>query len=396
MAKLIALALAFTALVAFATAHTTIVTTTIEDENPISSQRQCSQHLQGKRFNQCRMFLQQTDNRQSGQQQIMQQCCQELQNVDEQCQCEAVKQVFRDVQRQHQIGPFGSQQTQQLKQKAQMLPNQCNLQTRQCHIGSIMTTTTTITDDSNIDLPFWRPSKGSKQCSQSEMQRPVNQCQKYVQEQIWSPRAIEMTTSRQGEHQQELRQCCNELQNLEMECQCEAVKELAREMMKQPMQRQQGRQQSGEMEIMRSVIQNIPNQCDLEVQQCNIGSIMTKSNPSWRPSKGSQQCSQSEMQRPVNQCQNYVQQQIWSPGAIEMTTSRRGEHQQELRQCCNELQNLEMECQCEAIKELAREMMKQPMQKQHQSAGEMEIMRSVIQNIPNQCNLEMQQCSIPY
>ncbi|XP_071696780.1 uncharacterized protein [Rutidosis leptorrhynchoides] len=45
MAKLLALALAFTAFVAFCTAHTTIVTTTIEETNPRSQQdqQQCRQ-----------------------------------------------------------------------------------------------------------------------------------------------------------------------------------------------------------------------------------------------------------------------------------------------------------------------------------------------------------------
>ncbi|KAI3675562.1 hypothetical protein L1987_85152 [Smallanthus sonchifolius] len=228
MAKLIALALAFAALVAFATAHTTIVTTTIEDENPVSRQRQCSQQLQGQRFNQCRMYLQQgqspfEDNRQRGQQQQgIQQCCQELQNVEEQCQCEAAKQVFRDVQQQQ--GQFGSQQTQQLKQRAQMIPNQCNLQSRQCQIGNIMT-------ESNIDIPF---RSGSQQCRESEIQRPVNQCQR--------------------------------------ECQCEAVEEVARKVIRQ--QQQGGRRQYGgqqdEREMVRRVVQNLPNQCYLDVKQCSI------------------------------------------------------------------------------------------------------------------------------
>ncbi|KAI3810021.1 hypothetical protein L1987_19627 [Smallanthus sonchifolius] len=230
MAKLMILALAFAALVAFATAHTTIVTTTIEDENPVSTQRQCSQRLQGQRFNQCRMYLQQgqspfEDNRQ---QQGIQQCCQELQNIEEQCQCEAVKQVFRDVQQQHQQqGQFGAQQTQQLKQKAQMLPNQCNLQSRQCQIGTIMTTITeSDIDESNIDIPF---RTGSHQCRESEIQRPVNQCQRYVQQQIRSPRIL---VSRQGQQQQ----CCNELRNMRRECQCDAVEEVARRVMSQQQQ----------------------------------------------------------------------------------------------------------------------------------------------------------------
>ncbi|MFS7984701.1 putative bifunctional inhibitor/plant lipid transfer protein/seed storage helical [Helianthus anomalus] len=290
MAKLIVLALAFAALVAFATAHTTIITTTIEDENPISGQRQCSQRLQGQRLNQCRMFLQQgqipfeLDNPQMGQQQqqqILQQCCQQLQNVEEQCQCEAVKQVFREAQQQvqQQQGPQSvpfvhSQQAQRLKQKAQILPNVCNLQSRRCEIGIITTTVT----ESNIDIPFReRPfGTGSQQCRETEIQRPVSQCQRFVEQQMQqSPRSTRPYQQRPGQQQQRglQQQCCNELQNVKRECQCEAVQEVARRVMRQPQQHQQQRRgQFGgqEMETARRVIQNLPNQCDLEVQQCNI------------------------------------------------------------------------------------------------------------------------------
>ncbi|KAF5781090.1 putative bifunctional inhibitor/plant lipid transfer protein/seed storage helical [Helianthus annuus] len=288
MAKLIVLALAFAALVAFATAHTTIITTTIEDENPISGQRQCSQRIQGQRLNQCRMFLQQGQNiprefdnpqmgRQQQEQQLLQQCCQELQNIDQQCQCEAVKQVFREAQQQvqQQQGPqsvpfLHSQQAQRLKQKAQILPNVCNLQSRRCEIGTITTTVT----ESNIDIPFRdRPfGTGSQQCRETEIQRPVSQCQRYVEQQMQSPMPY---IRRPGQQQQEpeLQQCCNELQNVKRECQCEAVQEVARRVMRQPQQHQQQRRgQFGgqEMDIARRVIQNLPNQCSLQVQQCNI------------------------------------------------------------------------------------------------------------------------------
>ncbi|KAM0063477.1 putative bifunctional inhibitor/plant lipid transfer protein/seed storage helical [Helianthus debilis subsp. tardiflorus] len=189
MATKTLLFLALAALVAFATAHTTIITTTIEDENPLSEQRQCSQQVQGQRLNQCRMFLQQGQRGQQHQQQqqeqqLLQQCCQELQNIDPQCQCEAVKQVFREAQQQvqQQQGPQSvpfvhSQQAQRLKQKAQILPNVCNLQSRRCEIGTITTTVT----ESNIDIPFRdRPfGTGSQQCRETEIQRPVSQCQRY-------------------------------------------------------------------------------------------------------------------------------------------------------------------------------------------------------------------------
>ncbi|KAF5781580.1 putative bifunctional inhibitor/plant lipid transfer protein/seed storage helical [Helianthus annuus] len=283
MATKTLLFLALAALVAFATAHTTIITTTIEDENPLSEQRQCSQQVQGQRLNQCRMFLQQgqrgQQHQQQQEQQLLQQCCQELQNIDQQCQCEAVKQVFREAQQQvqqqqgRQSVPFrSSQQTQQLKQKAQILPNVCNLQSRRCEIGTI---TTTVVTESNIDIPFRdRPFGRSQQCSETEIQRPVSQCQRYVEQQMQSPMPY---IRRPGQQQQEpeLQQCCNQLQNVNRECQCEAVQEVARRVMRQPQQHQQQQRRRGqfggqEMDIARRVIQNLPNQCDLEVQQCNI------------------------------------------------------------------------------------------------------------------------------
>ncbi|KAI3675531.1 hypothetical protein L1987_85121 [Smallanthus sonchifolius] len=151
-----------------------------------------------------------------------------------------------------------------------MLPNQCNLQSRQCQIGNIMTES-----ESNIDIPFWPfgsdsgsdSRSRSQQCRESEIQRPVSQCQRYVQQQIRSPRTLLMSISRQGQ-QQGLQQCCNELQNVRRECQCEAVEEVARKVTRQ--QQQGGRRQYGgqqdEREMVRRVVQNLPNQCYLEAQ----------------------------------------------------------------------------------------------------------------------------------
>ncbi|XP_035833070.1 2S seed storage protein-like [Helianthus annuus] len=120
--------------------------------------------------------------------------CQQLQNTEEQCQCEAVKQVFREAQQQIQKqGPqsipfLHSQQAQRLKQKAQILPNVCNLQSRRCEIGTIITTVT----ESNIDISFRdRPfGTGSQQCRETEIQRPVGECQMFVEQQMQqSPRS---------------------------------------------------------------------------------------------------------------------------------------------------------------------------------------------------------------
>ncbi|XP_023746659.1 2S seed storage protein [Lactuca sativa] len=153
MAKLIALA--FTALVAFASAHNS--NTIPEEGSSVSvSKQQCSQQLRGQRFNQCLSHVistQQEGNwccnlpicficdKDGDQGQGLEQCCNELQKVEEECQCEAMKEVYSEAlkQQQHwsqqpkQQGEGGRQpQTQDLQQIVQNLRNQCKLQAKQC------------------------------------------------------------------------------------------------------------------------------------------------------------------------------------------------------------------------------------------------------------------------
>nr|ALO17642.1 seed storage albumin 6 precursor [Helianthus annuus] len=273
MAKLILLAIAFASVVAFVSAHTTIITTTIiddDDQNPISQQQECRQRVQEREFNQCESYLLEgqtsfDDNKhkkkhqEQEQEQGLQQCCNELQNVDKECQCEAVKKVFRDVQHQRGGGDYGSQEIQQLKHKAQNLPNQCKLKTKRCQIGTIITTT--------AGNPFW--PLGSKQCTKSEVQGRVNQCRRYVEKEIFGrPRTLVMSINKREQEQQGLQECCNELQNMRKECQCEAMKEVMRQT------KQQGGKQDEQMQVVRHVLQNLPNQCGLDVQQCHIPNEM--------------------------------------------------------------------------------------------------------------------------
>ncbi|XP_071697145.1 2S seed storage protein-like [Rutidosis leptorrhynchoides] len=273
MAKLLVLALAFATLVAFATAHTTIVTTTIEDDNGtpfpwISAD-----------LDVCQQYLKQSiqspyENYQPGQS-LQQLCCQQLQNIDEQRQCQAVKQVFQDALRGQQGGRFGAQQIRQLRQKAQQLPNQCNLQTRrQCDLGNIRTVVTTLTEEDNYSR---RSSRSSQQCSEVQG-RQFNQCQRYIQQQQQGG-LILMSINRQGQQQQELRSCCNELENVQRECQCEAMQEVYEQAMRQQQQQQQGRRQSSrragvEPQMVQRAIQNLKNECNLQVQQCRVPSAM--------------------------------------------------------------------------------------------------------------------------
>nr|AFQ93651.1 preproalbumin PawS1 [Helianthus schweinitzii] len=86
-----------------------------------------------QQLNHCQMHLTSFDYKlrmavENPKQQHLNLCCNQLQEVEKQCQCEAIKQVVEQAQKQLQQGQGGQQQVQQMVKKAQMLPNQCNLQ----------------------------------------------------------------------------------------------------------------------------------------------------------------------------------------------------------------------------------------------------------------------------
>ncbi|KAL3642684.1 hypothetical protein CASFOL_013499 [Castilleja foliolosa] len=140
------------ALVTVATASrytTTVTTTTFEDEaNPGQQQQQCQRQLQGRQFQSCQRYLSHrssneeddevlemsTDN--PGQrQQRLQQCCDQLRNVNEQCRCEAIKHTVRQLQQQQQQeGQQQTGQSQKVYARATELPRRCNFRQQQCQI----------------------------------------------------------------------------------------------------------------------------------------------------------------------------------------------------------------------------------------------------------------------
>ncbi|KAL3525867.1 hypothetical protein ACH5RR_014239 [Cinchona calisaya] len=95
--------------------------------------RHCQQYLSpGRHFETEIMMINQE---QPQQQQHLQQCCQALWNVEQQCQCEAVKEAVRQLQQQQGSWEGQGQQMQQVIQKARYLPQQCNLGFQQCQIS---------------------------------------------------------------------------------------------------------------------------------------------------------------------------------------------------------------------------------------------------------------------
>lgn len=140
MAKLTILAAALVALLALAQAtRTTITTTVVEEENPGQQQR-CRQQIQREdNLRDCQRYLQQqarrydvamitNPNPQQQQQQQLQQCCQQLENLDDQCRCEGVREAVR------QQGRMQREEMGEMMQEAENLPSRCNLSPHRCQI----------------------------------------------------------------------------------------------------------------------------------------------------------------------------------------------------------------------------------------------------------------------
>ncbi|KAL7137374.1 hypothetical protein ABFS83_10G087300 [Erythranthe nasuta] len=136
-----ALLVALVALASATTYTTTVTTTTIDDEANRGQQQQCLQQIQGRRFQSCQRYLSQrgqyeeeeaiemTTGNPQQQSQYLRDCCQQLQNVNQQCRCEAIKQAVKEIQQQG--GQYQTRQSEQVYQKARSLPRQCNFRSPQ-------------------------------------------------------------------------------------------------------------------------------------------------------------------------------------------------------------------------------------------------------------------------
>ncbi|KAH6806119.1 hypothetical protein C2S51_030950 [Perilla frutescens var. frutescens] len=117
------------------------------DEDTNRSYQQCSQQVQGREFRACQRFLKQRSGPYNAeedeeevtgnpQQQYLQECCQQLKEMDrQQCGCEAIKQAMRQAQqggRSYQTG-----QSEQIYQRARELPRRCGLSQQQCRFSVV-------------------------------------------------------------------------------------------------------------------------------------------------------------------------------------------------------------------------------------------------------------------
>ncbi|XP_010064931.1 2S albumin [Eucalyptus grandis] len=138
--------LALLVVAASATYRTTITTVEFDEEaNPRrggggsgSGSQQCRQRILRQQLHKCEQFITQgrglivLPRHEEGGQGSLQQCCQQLRQIDQQCRCEGLKQI---VQEQQQQGQLQGQELREVVQKAQNLPNMCRLGPQRCDIS---------------------------------------------------------------------------------------------------------------------------------------------------------------------------------------------------------------------------------------------------------------------
>ncbi|XP_062170565.1 2S seed storage albumin protein-like [Alnus glutinosa] len=142
MARLATLATLFAALLLVAHAaaafHTTVTTVDVDDniENQQRRGESCREQVQRQQnLNHCQRYMRQQCESGSfedgNQQQHLQQCCQQLRRMDEQCRCEGLRQVVRQQQ-----GELRGEEMREMMECARHMPNQCHLSPQRCEIRS--------------------------------------------------------------------------------------------------------------------------------------------------------------------------------------------------------------------------------------------------------------------
>ncbi|KAH6837163.1 hypothetical protein C2S53_018261 [Perilla frutescens var. hirtella] len=122
------------------------------DEDTNRSYQQCSQQVQGRQFRACQRYLQQRssgpynagdeeeDEEVAGnpQQQYLQECCQQLKEMDrQQCGCEAIRHAVREAQHGQGGRSYHTGQSEQIYQRARALPRRCRLTHQQCRFSVV-------------------------------------------------------------------------------------------------------------------------------------------------------------------------------------------------------------------------------------------------------------------
>ncbi|KAJ0470134.1 putative bifunctional inhibitor/plant lipid transfer protein/seed storage helical [Helianthus annuus] len=293
-----------------------------------------------KKLSHCQMHL--LDNKPMVEQQRLNLCCNQLKEVEEDSQCEAIKQVVKQVPKQQ----HGGQLLQVLK-KAQMLPNQCNIK---CSVGTEQVNDGCYAYDDHTtccvfgDFSYCFPTL-----------KKLSHCQ------------MHLLDNKPMVEQQSLNLCCNQLKEVEEDSQCEAIKQVVKQVPKQ--------QHGGKLLQVLKKAQMLPNQCNIK---CSVGTEQVNDG-CYAYDDHTTCCAFGDFSycfptlKKLSHCQMHL---LDNKPMVE---------QQRLNLCCNQLKEVEEDSQCEAIKQVVKQVPKQ------QHGGQLLQVLKKAQMLPNQCKIK---CSV--
>ncbi|XP_050217319.1 2S seed storage albumin protein-like [Mercurialis annua] len=134
--SLIAVLLVITATAS--SAYRTTITTTVDDTNPRGVKEQCREELDEKDMTDCALYmvgqtLEGSEENPQGKKMI-EQCCDEIKRVRQECQCDAIKAMGEELQ---ERGLLEKEQYERAMQRAGAISSSCGLRER-CDIRSML------------------------------------------------------------------------------------------------------------------------------------------------------------------------------------------------------------------------------------------------------------------
>ncbi|KAK3199509.1 hypothetical protein Dsin_022924 [Dipteronia sinensis] len=356
MAKLTLLLATFALFLLAANATVYRTSVVINDEESRSGHQQRCQQQQ--ELSHCKMFLSQRIQGYGpnpGQQQHIQQCCQQLEQLDTECRCPGLERVTRSQVRQ---GQLGEQEKRQIIQTAQSIPSMCGMRSMQCDFDTQMM----INDEENMS------GQQLIRClEQFQEQQQLDQCNSFLSRRIQGG-------ANPGQ-QQGIRQCCHQLERLDTECRCPGLQHIT---WSQVQEEQLGDQQK--RQIIQTA-QSIPSMCGMKPTQCDFETMtMDKS-----PRNDQQRCQQQfQEQQQLRQCKSYLSQRIQE----EQPSGSNRRQEQEIQQCCRQLKQLDTECRCPGLKRMTSSQVSQSQVDDKQKKQIIQIAES----IPSMCNMRPMEC----
>ncbi|KAJ4726133.1 2S albumin seed storage protein [Melia azedarach] len=119
-----------------------------------------------------------------------------------------------------------------------------------------------------VEIDDENPIRGRSCQEQIQQQQQLRHCQMHLRQQIRSQREEPWgSSSDDNQQQQHLRQCCQQLQELDTRCRCQGLEQAVRR------QEQQGQLRGQEMQQLYETASNIPRRCNIQPRQgCDLSS----------------------------------------------------------------------------------------------------------------------------